>query len=135
MFPNWEGKITTTENVLVLYGGKRPLPATAKEAQIAEDLKAKAKLILTIDASLYAYQTSNNNVHIRLENCESMTSYVSQIIETAHKLNGTGFEINDQWIGSLMLAGLPEKFSPMIMAIEHSGINISADAIKPNYWT
>ncbi|GBP64581.1 Dystrophin, isoform B [Eumeta japonica] len=29
-----------------------------------------------------------------------------------------------------MLAGLPEKFGPMIMAIEHSGININADAIK-----
>ncbi|GBP25140.1 hypothetical protein EVAR_19622_1 [Eumeta japonica] len=59
-----------------------------------------------------------------------MTSYVSQLTETAQKLIGTGFEINDQWIGSLMLAGLQEKFVPMIMAIEHSGININADAIK-----
>ncbi|GBP79731.1 Retrovirus-related Pol polyprotein from transposon TNT 1-94 [Eumeta japonica] len=158
---NYDDWCFAAENVLVLEGMadniKRPLPATAKEAQIAEDLKAKAKLILTIDASLYVHikqatttyslwqilknmfddsgyarkiSLLRNLISIRLENCESMTSYVSQIIETAHKLNGTGFEINDQWIGSLMLAGLPEKFSPMIMAIEHSGINISADAIK-----
>ncbi|GBP40883.1 Retrovirus-related Pol polyprotein from transposon TNT 1-94 [Eumeta japonica] len=158
---NYDDWCFAAENVLVLEGMadniKRPLPATATEAQIAEDLKAKAKLILTIDASLYVHikqatttyslwqilknmfddsgyarkiSLLRNLISIRLENCESMTSYVSQIIETAHKLNGTGFEINDQWIGSLMLAGLPEKFSPMIMAIEHSGINISADAIK-----
>lgn len=71
-----------------------------------------------------------NLISIRLEDCDSMTSYVSQLMETAQKLQGTGFEINDQWIGSLILAGLPENFEPMIMAIEHSGLNISADAIK-----
>jgi len=37
-------------------------------------------------------------------------------------LRGTGFNIDDEWIGSLFLIGLPEKFSSMIMAIEHSGI-------------
>lgn len=29
-----------------------------------------------------------------------------------------------------MLAGLPDKFEPIIVAIEHSGISISAEAIK-----
>lgn len=29
-----------------------------------------------------------------------------------------------------MLAGLPERFAPMIMAIEHSGLEVSADIIK-----
>lgn len=51
-------------------------------------------------------------------------------METSQRLSGTGFEITDQWIGSLMLAVLPEKFTPMIMAIEHSGIAITADVIK-----
>lgn len=158
---NYNDWCFAAENVLVLEGMadaiKQPLPATATAVQIADDLKAKAKLILTIDASLYVHikqATSTyslwkilknmfddsgyarkisllrNLISIRLDNCESMTSYVSQIIDTAQKLNGTGFEINDQWIGSLMLAGLPEKYGPMIMAIEHSGITISADAIK-----
>ncbi|GBP20125.1 hypothetical protein EVAR_5555_1 [Eumeta japonica] len=57
-------------------------------------------------------------------------SYVTQIIKTSQKLSGSGFHINDEWVGSLLLAGLSEKYSPMIMAIEHSGINITADAIK-----
>ena len=120
-------------------------------------LKAKAKLILTIDTSLYVHikevQTAKELwdklqsmfddkgfarrisllrtlISLRLENCDSMANYVNQLIETAQRLKGTGFKIDDEWIGSLLLAGLPEKFAPMIMAIEHSGIEISADAIK-----
>lgn len=42
----------------------------------------------------------------------------------------TCFKIDKGWIGSLLLAGLPEKFMPVIMAIEHSGINITRDSIK-----
>lgn len=61
-----------------------------------------------------------------------MIAYVTQIIETGQKLCNTGFQLNDEWIGSLLLAGLPEKYAPMIMAIEHSGIQITTDAIKSN---
>lgn len=65
----------------------------------------------------------------RLENCKSMALYVNQVIETVQRLRGTGFNIDDKWIG-LLFAGLSEKFSPMIMVIEHSGIVITADSIK-----
>lgn len=121
------------------------------------DRRAKAKMIMTIDPSLYVqikgettvlkvwnklkflFDVSGftrkisllrNLISIRLDTYDSMTSYVTQLVETAQKLKRTGFEINDEWIGSLLLAGLPEKFNPMIMAIEHSGMSISADAIK-----
>lgn len=59
-----------------------------------------------------------------------MTYYVTKIIETGQKLSGTGFNVNYEWIGCLLLAGLSERYAPMIMAIEHSGMQISADAIK-----
>ncbi|XP_072391188.1 uncharacterized protein [Diabrotica undecimpunctata] len=59
-----------------------------------------------------------------------MESYVNQVIETAQKLNRTGFKIDDTWVGSLLLAGLPERYMPMILAIEHSGIGITTDEIK-----
>lgn len=58
---------------------------------------------------------------------QSMISYVSQIVETAQRLKGTGFEINEEWVG---LAGLPEKFGSMKVAIEHSGIGVSTDVSK-----
>ncbi|GBP08161.1 hypothetical protein EVAR_2945_1 [Eumeta japonica] len=35
-----------------------------------------------------------------------------------------------QWLGTLLLAGLPDEYKPMIMAIESSGVAITADSIK-----
>lgn len=40
------------------------------------------------------------------------------------------FEINDQWTGSLLKAGLPDTFAALIMANEHSDISITADNMK-----
>lgn len=124
---------------------------------VVKDGKAKAKIILTIDTSLYVHIKDARTtvdvwtqlkrlfddtgfsrrigllralISIRLDDCESMESYVTKMIETAQKLNGTGFQIDDRWIGSLLLAGLPEKYAPMIMAIEHSGIEVTVDCIK-----
>lgn len=65
-----------------------------------------------------------------LETCESMYEYVIQITDTSNKLNGIGFVVNDEWLGSILLAGLTENFKPMIMNIESSGVTLSADTIK-----
>lgn len=147
------------ENLLVLEGLSSYLKpeVSVSETAAADDAKAKAKLILTIDPSLYVHikEATNtkdlwsklksmfddagfsrrisllrNLISIRLESSDTMTSYISQIIETAQRLSGTGFKVNDEWVGCLLLAGLPEKYFPMIMAIEHSGIAITADVVK-----
>jgi hypothetical protein len=148
------------ENFLVLESMVKcikPDPADTTPPTPIEDAKTKAKLILTIDPSIYVHIRSvkttkelwttlktlfddsgftrkisllRNLISIRLENCTSMESYVTQIVEAGQKLSGTGFDISDQWIGSVMLAGLSEKYMPMIMAIEHSGIDITTDSIK-----
>ncbi|XP_074042626.1 uncharacterized protein isoform X2 [Leptinotarsa decemlineata] len=123
----------------------------------AENRKARAKIVMTIDPSLFVHIKTEvtvqdlwailkslfddscftrkitllrNLISIRLESCDSMTSYDNQLVETTQRLKGTGFEINDEWIGSLLLARLPDRYSTMIMAIEHSGLKISANAIK-----
>lgn len=51
-------------------------------------------------------------------------------MDTAQKLKGTEFKINDEGICSLLLAGLPGKFVPMIKAREHSKMITSADATE-----
>lgn len=61
---------------------------------------------------------------------ENMAAYVNHVIESFQKLRGTEFYIDNKWVGSLLLAGLPERFQPMIMAIKHSGMSVTADAIK-----
>lgn len=154
-YPEW---CFAAENFLILENMEHCIkPVTRKIIEAADDARTKAKLILTIDSSLYVHikevKTSlelwnklkalfddsgftrrisllRNLISIRLENCSSMTSYVTQLVETGQKLSGTGFQISDEWIGCLLLAGLTEKYAPMIMAIEHSGIAITTDAIK-----
>lgn len=157
---NYDDWAFAAANLLVLEGMcdyiKKEIP-DSDTVGVSLDAKAKAKLILTIDTSLYVHIKEAKTtkelwmklkalfddsgfsrritllrhlISIRLESCETMTSYVTQIVETSQRLSGTGFVINDEWIGSLLLAGLPERFSPMIMAIEHSGIPITADTIK-----
>lgn len=155
---NYDEWTFAVENLLVLEGMLHCVkPVVGKEIKPEDDAKTRAKLSLTIDPILYVHikrTTSSKElwdklkslfddsgfsrkisllrhlISIRRENCENMTTYVTQIVETAQRLSGTGFEITEQWIGSLMLAGLPDRFSPMIMAIEHSGIQITADVIK-----
>ncbi|CAL1678260.1 unnamed protein product [Lasius platythorax] len=119
--------------------------------------KAKAKLILCIDPFNYSHiQTASTAKEIwlklqaafedtgltrrvsllrtlattQMEKCNSVDEYVNEIITTAHKLNGLGFTVSDEWIGTLLLAGLPNEYRPMIMGIENSGMPITADSIK-----
>lgn len=157
---NYDEWAFVAENYLVINSLNKCIDGSEEDATI--DSKAKAQLILSIDSSIYVHIKSAKTskdlwnklktlyddsgytrkigllrclISTRLENCDYMEGYVNQIIETAQKLQGTGFKIDDEWIGSLLLAGLPEHFSPMIMAIEHSGIQITAGASKPSYWT
>lgn len=121
------------------------------------DLKAKSKIILLVDPVNYIHvqeaKTSNevwqnlrnafedsgltrkvgllrDLVNTTLESCSGIEEYVNKIVTTAHKLRNIGFAVNDEWLGTLMLAGLPDQYKPMIMGLESSGIQISADSIK-----
>lgn len=154
---NYDEWAFAAENFLLLDGVDINEESKEDDAASPDLKKAKAKLIMTIDCSLYVHIKNEKTVKevwnrlkalfddsgftrrigllrqlisIRLEESESMTAYVTQMVDTAQKLKGTGFEITDEWVGSLLLAGLSEKFAPMIMAIEHSGMKISTDAIK-----
>ncbi|GBP01229.1 hypothetical protein EVAR_99431_1 [Eumeta japonica] len=39
-----------------------------------------------------------------LENCQSIEEYVNKIMTTAHKLRNIGFKVDDEWLGTLLLA-------------------------------
>ncbi|KMQ83285.1 retrovirus-related pol polyprotein from transposon tnt 1-94 [Lasius niger] len=68
-------------------------------------------------------------VTTQLDKCKNVEEYVNIIIKTAHKLNGIGLKVPDDWIETLLL-GLPEEYRPMIMGLENSGTAITADFIK-----
>lgn len=66
----------------------------------------------------------------RLENCESVEQYVTEIVSAAHQLNSIGLEVKEEWIGTILLRGLLERYGPMIMALENSDIAITRGSIK-----
>lgn len=66
----------------------------------------------------------------KLSESNSVESYVNRIVNTAYKLKSVGMDVSDEWIGTLLLAGLLADYKPMIMGLESSGIKITADSIK-----
>ena len=119
--------------------------------------KAKSKIILCVDPMNYSHIQSATTakevweklklafedsgltrkvsllralVTAQLSKHNSVEEYVNEIVTTAHKLKGLGFDVPDEWVGTLMLAGLPDEYKPMIMGIESSGTAITADSIK-----
>ncbi|KAJ0179561.1 hypothetical protein K1T71_005273 [Dendrolimus kikuchii] len=122
-----------------------------------KDLKAKSKIILLVDPINYVHIENATTarevwcnlqkvfedsglsrkvgllkdlINTTLDNCASIEEYINKIVCTAHKLRNIGFNVDDEWLGTLMLAGLPDHYKPMIMGIESSGITISSDFIK-----
>lgn len=152
---NYEEWCFAMENFLILEGLNKCIEGTETDSvQIA---KCKAKIVLAVDPSLYVhvkgaasakdvwdklknlYENTGFSrkigllrtlISLRLENCATMDEYVNSVIETSQKLNRTGLKLDSELVGSLMLAGLPENFAPMVMALEHSGIKIDEDSIK-----
>jgi len=59
-----------------------------------------------------------------------MEQYVTQIMTAAHQLTGIGLKMDEEWTSTILLAGFPNQYQPMIMAIESSGMRITGDAIK-----
>lgn len=49
-----------------------------------------------------------------------MESYVNQVIEIGQKWNRTGFKVDDQWTGLLLLTELSKRFEQILSVI---GVN------------
>jgi hypothetical protein len=133
-----------------------------KETDAKKVKKAKAKIILCIEETNFVHirdcktakevwdslkttfeDTGLSNkisllrtlITTRLEACANVEEYVNKIVSTAHKLNSLKLTVSDEWIGCILLAGLPEIYKPMIMGIESSGVKITADSIKTKILT
>ena len=123
----------------------------------AKKMKAHSKIVLSIEPALYPHvenETSpkaawenlqktyddkgstrkvNPLIEVsttRLENCKSMDEYITRIISANQKLSNIGTKLPDDLVGALMLAGLPQHYKPMVMALSSSGKDISADLVK-----
>lgn len=99
---------------------------TSTPKQIWEDLqKAFEDTGLTRKVSLITKLTTT-----KLKDCATVDEYVNTIISTANQMRGINFDVPDEWVGALLLAGLPEEYKPMFMALESFGTTIGADSMK-----
>lgn len=130
---------------------------TATEPDKKKDTKCRSKLILLVEPVNYVHIQNTTTakqawenlskafqddgltrrvgllrilITTKLEDCSSVEEYVNRIITTAHKLTSVGLTVSDEWVGTILLAGLPSRFEPMIMGIESSGSTVTADSVK-----
>ncbi|XP_036345767.1 uncharacterized protein LOC118755016 [Rhagoletis pomonella] len=130
---------------------------TGVEASEKKNAKAKAAIALSVDKVVFVHIQSASSakeiwenlqstfedkgairrvtltrkiVNTKLDSCESMDVYVSEIISTAQKLNEVGFEVPDEWLAIFLLSGLTDDYMPMIMAMEGSDKKLSSDNVK-----
>lgn len=120
--------------------------------------KAKAKIVLSIDESLYSHIRSETTAlaiwkklqkmfgesngllrgigvlrklsNTKIEDCETVADYVGQITDALNKLCEAGFEVCDKLQGGFFLAGLSDRYEPFIMGIDGSGIALTADSVS-----
>lgn len=151
-YPNWKFAMQTFLEHEELWDAVLGTEDDAKKVT-----KARTKIILSIDPINYAHVQDCKDaksvweslekvfddsglyrkigllrslISTRLDTCKSVEEFVNTIITTAHKLNGIGFKVNDEWVGCIMLAGLTDEYKPMIMGIENCGMEITGDEIK-----
>lgn len=154
---NWSFAVKAYLQHEDLYDCILKAPDDSDPKAIKQDTKAKSKLILLVDPVLYVHIQDAQNakqvwdnltkafedqgltrkvgllkelINTNLESSLSVEDYVNKIMTAAHKLRNIKFHVDDEWLGTLMLAGLPEMYRPMIMGLESSGMKISADLVK-----
>lgn len=69
-------------------------------------------------------------VQLRLSDFDGVQEYVSEMVMMSLKVQQTGLKLDDELVASLMLAGLPEEFAPLVMAVENSKSKLSVDMVK-----
>lgn len=133
------------------------LPAAASTAQLEADLTAWSELSLLIDESVYSYIAETTTakdawtaletafedsglcrkvsllkqlVQLKSSECASMEEYINQVTMTSLKVKRTGLKLDDEIVASLMLAGLPMEFTPLVMAYENSSEKLTTEGVK-----
>lgn len=132
-------------------------PPSKPYVAIKNDARARAEIILMIEAELYSYvggETAsdaweslrdafsdkgatrkvtvlNKLVRMTLEAADdNMEKYVQTMLLSWSKVKASGFKIDEEVIASVILGGLPLEYRPMILGIENSGAKLTVDYVK-----
>lgn len=156
-FDNWEIGARSWLVIKSMWKWTQTEPAENNATDKASDLKALSELTLLLDPSIYSYISKKDTtkqawdslqssfkdsgtcrkvatlqqfVSLKYEDCASMEEYVTKMNQLYGKVQVAGFNIDEEVAGSLMLAGLPSEYKPMILGIENSAKTITVDFVK-----
>lgn len=129
----------------------------ATESQKDTDCRASAEIYLMIDPSNYgiiaekptakeawdslmeAYEDKGltrkvellkHLVQLKLNDFPNMQEYINAMVMTSIKIKTAGLDIGEEIVASLLLAGLPNEFKSLVLAIENSKKVLTVDSIK-----
>ena len=152
---NYHTWIFAMKNVLT-YKGLINCVDPVTETDVDKIANCKALIVLSVDTSIYVHIQNcitasdiwkalkrlyddkglsrkigllRNLISARLDNCDSMQAYVEHIKCYSNKLSGVGFDMTDEWLGAILLAGLTDHYRPFIMGIEAGDGEIKSDTI------
>lgn len=127
------------------------------EKDVERDEMAQARIVLNVESHLYTHieklktsremwlklekvcggdglgrriQLMRKLVQTQLNDCKDIGDYVEQKQSVVKELQRIKFEVSDEWAATFLLAGLPEAFEPMIMALENSGKPLNLEEIE-----
>lgn len=133
------------------------LSPSATNDQKETDLTAWSELSLLIHESVYSYIAETKTakdawtalelafedsglcrkvallkqlVELKSSACVSMQEYINKLTMTSLKVKKAGLNLDDEIIASLMLAGLPNEFTPLVMAYENSSEKLTTEGVK-----
>lgn len=131
------------------------LGASASQAEKDADLLAWSELNLLLDESVYSYIATTATakaawdalekafedsglsrklellkqlISLKLSKCSSMEEYVNRMVMTSLKVRKAGLNLDDEIIASFMLAGLPDSFQSLVMAVENTPGKLTMDS-------
>lgn len=133
------------------------LAVEASEKDKETDLKAWSEINLLVHESVLSYIIETSTAHeaweslqsafedsglcrkvellkqlvqLSLDQCDSVEDYINKVTMTSAKVKKTGLNLDDELVASLMLAGLPNEYKSLVMAVENSTAKLTLDAVK-----
>lgn len=149
--------ILVFEDLWQCVTGKCDTKGESADKLARREEKARARLCLSVDKSCYPHIVQaktakdvwdalrkaydDTGLHrrlsclrtlcsIKLDKFDSMEMYVNEILSLAEQLSSMNKPLDDEFLAAIMLQGLPQEYEPMIMALEHSSMDITTDMVK-----
>ncbi|KAJ0172070.1 hypothetical protein K1T71_012043 [Dendrolimus kikuchii] len=122
-----------------------------------KDLKALAKICLSVHSSVYSHVRNAKTAHEAWNNLEQafqgkglcrrlsllrslfsikrnehdcMDVYLSKVTEVVQQLDEIGSPLEDDFVAVIILSGLPSDYDPLIMTLENNNMKLSSELVK-----